>query len=310
MKVTDLELIRRGSSNDIYRFAAGQIAFSMTDDYSVFDVGKASDQIPGKGIAMCACAARSFEIARMIGVPTHFVQRLNERTIVVKEAQIIKDRPIIPSDENYVVPLELIYRLRVTGSILRDFISGKKKPEDYGLPAGVVPTEGTPFPYPVRMLTTKFEPIDREVGIEEACQIAGITPKDLEEYWSMIDRLNGAVAFALRETLPNLALFDGKSEVIMGPKRKKMIGDIFGTPDDRICMLDVGSVRHFSKEFLRQIHIESGYYKQLQESRAQGLGDIPIPSLTVRQLEEATKRYAYVGKIYGNWHYWEHDMNI
>jgi hypothetical protein len=93
-------------------------------------------------------------------------------------------------------------------------------------------------------------------------------------------------------------------EVIMGPNRQKMIGDVFGTPDeDRTCVLREGSLIHYSKEYLRQIHIDSGYYKMLQESRAQGKGDIPIPRLSEDQIHEASRRYYDVAAHYAGEHF-------
>lgn len=197
MKLVNLPLIREGSAKDIHRVDESDIAFRFTNWFSVFDVGRAGYPIPDKALAMCACAVKSFRIANEIGIPTHFVEQLDPVTIRVKEAQIITDRPLTSRDENYVVPAEFIYRLRVAGSFDRDFRSGERKPEDYGLPAGVIPAVGTPFPYPIRHLTTKFEDFDRNLTNEEVCGLAGITMKDHDHYWAMIDRLMGACSLEM-----------------------------------------------------------------------------------------------------------------
>lgn len=297
-----LKLIRHGSSKDIYRVDKETIAFRFNDFFSVFDVGRSKDKIPGKGKAICTCAIKSFEIAEAIGVPTHFIEPIDETTIRVREAQIITGRPITEKDENYMVPIELIYRLKVAGSFDRDFRSGKKKPEDYGLPAGIIPEVGTPFPYPVRFITTKFEHIDRELTLEEVCQMSGITLKDLDEFWYMDLMLDGAITFAMKRAGFNV--FDGKKELIMGPKRMKMIGDVFGTPDeDRPYKIVNDEIVHYSKEFIRQIFIENGYYAKLKESRNNGLKDPPIPRLKKNQIDEVVRRYqsfasAYSPEIY------------
>lgn len=300
MKLTNLTLIRRGSAKDIYRVDKTDIAFRFTKWFSVFDVGRASYGIPGKDRAMCACAVKSFRIAAEIGIPTHFVEQIDDVTIRVKEAQIITNRHMTAKDENYVIPAEHIYRLNNAGSIDRDFRSGKKKPEDYGLPAGVIPAVGTPFPYPIHMFTTKFEKIDRDLSDEEMLAMAGITPEDRDQYWSMIDRLIGACSLAMARV--GYALLDGKCEPIMGPGRKKMIGDVFCTPDeDRPVPLDklrYGIVEHHSKEFIRQELIKIGYKRQLDEARLAGKPDPPIPLLPEETIAEIGWRYKTVAEAY------------
>jgi len=296
-KGAKFELERRGSSKDIYRIDDESIGFKFTNRYSVFDVGVAPDEILGKAEAVCACAVKSFKIAEAIGIPTHFLEQISSTMIRVRRANIITGRFLTWKDENYVVPDEFIYRLKVAGSIDRDFRAGKKKPEDYGLPAGRIPKIGTSFPYPVHMFTTKFEKLDREISEKEACKISGITLRDMHEYWSMIDRLTSAIALELEKSGFNLV--DGKMECLMGKGRQKMIGDVFGTPDeDRFCIIENGHVEHFSKEFIRQIHIRSGYFEKLKECRRKRQSDIPIPKLTRDQITEASKRYMAIAGAY------------
>jgi len=300
MKLADLQFIREGSAKDIYRVDKTNIAFRFTDWFSVFDVGRASYGIPGKAQAMCACAVKSFQIAMAIGIPTHFVEQIDDVTIRIKEAQIITDRPLTTADENYVVPAEHIYRLYVAGSIDRDFRSGKKKPEDYGLPAGIIPAVGTPFPYPIHMFTTKFEDFDRDLSDEEMLAMSGITAKDRDQYWSMIDRLMGACSMEMARA--GYALLDGKCEPIMGPGRRKMIGDVFCTPDeDRPVLLDKlrqSVVEHHSKEYIRQLLIGMGYYDELMKARNEGRPDPPIPLLSEEAIAEISRRYKAVAKTY------------
>jgi len=300
MKLKKLPFIREGSAKNIHRVDKTDIAFRFTDWFSVFDVGRASYGIPGKAQAMCACAVKSFEIAKEIGIPTHFVEQIDDITIRVKEAQIIANRALTVIDENYVVPSEHIYRLYVAGSIFRDFRSGKKKPENYGLPAGIIPEVGTPFPYPIHMFTTKFEDIDRELTDEETCTLCGLTIKDRDQYWSMIDRLMGACSLEMARA--GFALLDGKCEPIMGPGRIKMIGDVFCTPDeDRPVPLDKlqqGVVQHYSKEYIRQLFIEMGYKAELDKARDEHRPDPPIPPLTEAEIAEISFRYQKVAEAY------------
>jgi len=299
IKVSNLEIIRVGSAKNIRRVDKNSLAFECTDDVSMFDVGKAPFIIPGKGKAICASAVRSFLIAEAIGVPTHYIGQLDERTIRVMEMQIITGRPLTLQDVMYVLPAEWIYRLAVAGGLLRAFRDGTKNPLDYGLPAGI-PTEGTPLPWPVEMFTTKFEEEDRELTTEEALALAGITAQDAREYWSMIHRLTGAIAIELQKV--GYRSLDGKLEVLMGKGRQKMIGDVCGTSDeDRPVLLSAlkeGRVEHHSKEFLRQVLIEMGYHADLKKARANGKKDLPIPQLSEEIIAEASRRYTVFAEAY------------
>ena len=149
--MNELELLRKGSSKNIYRADKESLVFKFTDNFSVFDVGRSPFPIPGKGEAICACAVQSYLIAESVGIPTCFIEQVSDTMVRIREATLITDRPLTATDENCLVPAEWIYRLHVAGSIDRDFRSGKKIPENYGLPAGIMPAVGTPFPYPIHM---------------------------------------------------------------------------------------------------------------------------------------------------------------
>lgn len=294
----NLTFIREGSSKDIYRADLKSLAWRFLDCFSVFDVGRSSYGIAGKGKAICACAVRSFQIAEQIGVPTCFIEQLDEVTIRVKEAQVITNRPLTLEDENYVVPSEFITRVIVAGSIGRAFKDRTKKPEDYGLPAGEIPPIGTPFPYPIHQVTTKFETVDRELTPAEMREMSGITLKDEDEFWRMIDRVDGAIGIEMARA--GFIWLDGKKECIIGPGRSKMLGDVFGTQDeDRPAIIVDGEVIHYSKEYLRQIFIANGYYKEVNDARKVGRPVPPIPPITEEQLAEVSRRYKLVADTYG-----------
>lgn len=292
--------LRSGSSKEIYRVDDKTLAFGLTDFFSVFDVGRSADVIPGKGAAICKTAVAAFKVAQKIGVPTHFVEQIDDTTIRVREAQIITGRPISLQEENYVVPAEWIYRLRNAGSIDRDFRSGKKRPEDYGLLAGVIPKIGKPFPYPIHMLTTKFEQFDRDLSEAELCNTGGVTVKDIREYWSMVDRLTGAIA--LQAHRAGFVILDGKLELGMGIGRQKMVLDVFATQDeDRPAKITPdGKTVHHSKEYLRQYYIELGYKKALDEARKAGLADPPMPRLPEAVIFEVKSLYEEYADAFAN----------
>lgn len=301
MKLVDLgQLMHTGSVKTVHRHGEGLLAFRFSSDFSAFDVGRHPQAILGKAEAVCACAVRSFEIAGKVGVPTHFVEQLDPVTILIKEAQIITGRSLTLQDADFVVPVEWISRFRVAGGIHRDFTAGSKKPTAYGFSTDDVPEVGTPFPYPVHQFTTKFEAVDRELSWEEACAMAGLSTQDAEEYWAMIDRLNGAIGLALTDA--GYVHLDGKIECLMGPEREKMIADVFGTPDeDRFCPateLAEGIVVHYSKEHLREVLMAKGYYAEVIEARAREQPVPPYPRLTDEEIAEASRRYCAVSEAY------------
>ena len=294
------ELIHRGSVKEKYRVGPGEIAFVFSNRFSAFDIGPHPQTIPGKAQAVCACAVKSFQIARQVGVPTHFIEQVDDVTILLHGAQVITDHHLTTRDTNYVVPVEWISRFRVAGSIDRDFRQGRKKPTDYGFSTDIPPVLGTPFPYPVHQSTTKFERIDREISQEESRVMAGLSVRDVEEYWAMIDRLNGAIG--LVASWAGFVHLDGKMECVMGPDRAKMIADVFGTQDeDRFCpvaQLEKGELVHYGKEYMRQLFIKNGLYKELNEARVAGKPDPSYPPLAPDEVEEITKRYVTFAELY------------
>lgn len=288
-----MELIHHGSVKDIFRLDECTLAFRFTNRFSVFDCGAHPQEIPGKAEAVCSAALTSFMIAQKVGVPTHFLEQMDDVTLRVQELGIIADRPLKNTEENYVVPLEWITRFAVAGSLLRDLQNGAESPAKYGFHHHDVPSEGTPLRWPVHQLTTKFEKVDRKLSEGEAMDLAGIGYNDIIQFRSMIDRLDGALALAFHRA--GFAHFDGKKECGLGFNREKMIVDVFGTPDeDRpvlLVALAKGEVEHYGKEFLRKHFIEMGFYGQVKKAREEGRPDPPYPSLPEEIIAEAARRY-------------------
>lgn len=282
-----------GSVKSCHDFGDGTLAFRWTDGWSAFDVGTHQQEIPGKGLAVCATAVKAFEIAGVIGVPTHFVEQLDELTIRVKKCRVITDRDLKKTEDNYAVPAEFIFRFAVAGSIDRDFREGKKFPMDYGFATNDPPKVGTSFVWPVHMFHTKFEVTDREIDEVETRRMAGLSVQDLAQYWSMIDYLNGGINLAFAKA--GFGRLDGKVECGMGPNRQKMIIDVFATGDeDRPVLLDKlkqGEVVHYGKEALRQRLIEMGYFDVLKAARKAGHPDPPYPDIEQSFIDEVAQRY-------------------
>jgi len=301
MKLKEYPLIRTGSAKEILRIAKNVIGLRATKKFSCFDVGESKDEIPGKDIAITECADKSFQIAKKLGLPTHYIERIDDITIAVKETRIIKNRFPAGDEANYLVPVEFIYRNFPAGGIRRDLISGKKKPEDYGLPAGEIPPITTQFPFPVHHPTTKLESFDRDFkDNDEVCLTAGISRRELAIFWSLQDVLMGAIRLEMINA--GFILLDGKCEFRMDPNRKPEFIDYFGTPDeDRPVLLDKfknGIIEHYSKEYLREYFIEIGYYETVQKARATKQPDPPYPPLPEKIKAEASRRFIAVAEAY------------
>ena len=136
--VKEFRVEREATASDL-----GEGSFVFTDDYSVFDWGKMPDQIPDKGASLCTMGAFNFELLEAAGVPTHYrgivedgdVRSLEEASRPPWEMAIdLTQVPELENEgrtydydayhedagENYLVPLEIIFRNRVpVGSSLR-----------------------------------------------------------------------------------------------------------------------------------------------------------------------------------------------
>ncbi|MEO8638039.1 MAG: phosphoribosylaminoimidazolesuccinocarboxamide synthase [Candidatus Taylorbacteria bacterium] len=293
-----LSIVHHGSVKIIRRAGEHVLAFEHTDRFSVFDCGPHPQEIPGMGEALCRCNVAGFKIAAALCIPTHFIREKDGRTILVREFATPKDRPLYPEETDVMIPLEFIDRERVSGSIRRALESGKKKPTNYGFASNdfdKLPREGTPFPFPVHECTTKWEKVDRPLEDDEAMRLGGISREEWQRAWALIDRLNGALSLAARAS--RFTRLDGKKELaFMGPERQIVFIDAFGNPhEDRYAPtaeLEEGIVIHHSKEFLRQLFVQNGFYADVQKARAAGEADPPYPSLTTEQIGEASERFS------------------
>ncbi|MFB6206836.1 MAG: phosphoribosylaminoimidazolesuccinocarboxamide synthase [Haloglomus sp.] len=246
--------------------SVGRGRFAFTDDYSVFDWGKMPDPIPGKGRSLCAMGAANFELLEREGVPTHYRGVLAGGDVVPLEAADQPPRemaidlsrvPDLPHEgrsydydafhadagENYVVPLEIVFRNTVpVGSSLR----GRADPEEFGLDIDAWPDEPVDLPEPVVEFSTKFEESDRYLARDEADRIAGAADIDrLEATARTVNRL-----VTERADEAGLKHEDGKIECIYVHGEVR-VADVVGTFDENRFAYDGQQV---SKEVVRQYH--------------------------------------------------------
>jgi phosphoribosylaminoimidazole-succinocarboxamide synthase len=137
---------------------AGTLVQYFKDDATAFN-NKKKGTIPGKGVLNNRISEYLMTRISDIGIPTHFVRRLNMREQLVREVEII--------------PLEIIIRNVVAGSLA----------ERFGL------TEGTPLPRSIIEYCLKNDDLGDPLVTEEHITAFG---------WASIQDLDEIVQSALR----------------------------------------------------------------------------------------------------------------
>jgi len=244
----------------------GRGSFVFTDDYSVFDWGTMPDTIPEKGASLCVTGAYNFELLEDAGVPTHYrgvvengaVVDLSETAAPPWEMAIdLTQVPDLPHDgreydydayhaaagENYLVPLEVVFRNRVpVGSSLRR----RTDPADHGLAYDEWPDEAVDLEEPIVEFSTKYEESDRYLSRAEADAIAGAA--DVDDLADLARTVNRVVTDRAAEA--GMVHEDGKIEVLYHCGELR-VADVVGTFDENRFSYEGTQL---SKEVLRQYH--------------------------------------------------------
>lgn len=276
-----MRLLRKGKVKEAYEVSDDELEFVFTDQISVFDK-VIPTLIPHKGETLCRTAAHWFEVVQGLGIRTHFLRLAGGNRMRVRRVRVIPDYDRIkPTTTNFLIPLEVIARYYVAGSLQDRLQAGRIRPETLGFPRGHVPAYGEPLPEPFVEVTTKLEKVDRELTTEEALSISKLSH---DEFTALVDvvleidaRLNADVK---RRGLIHV---DGKKEFAMDEGRHPMLVDTFGTADeDRFWDLpayEKGQQVELSKEFVRQHYRAIGYHQALMDARAAGKAEPAIPPL-------------------------------
>ncbi|OYR84582.1 phosphoribosylaminoimidazolesuccinocarboxamide synthase [Halorubrum sp. E3] len=251
----------------------GRGRFVFTDAYSVFDWGQMPDAIPRKGASLCTMGAFNFELLEAAGVPTHYrgvadpdsgeIVSLPDASAAPAEMAIdLTQVPDLPYEgphagydyesfhaaggENYLVPLEVVFRNRVpVGSSLRT----RAAPADFGLDDlagadGEWPDEPVDLPEPVVEFSTKYEQQDRYLARDEADGVAGVAEIDALE--SLARDVNRIVTERADDA--GFVHEDGKIECLYVDGELR-VADVVGTFDEN--RFSYGG-RGISKEVVRQ----------------------------------------------------------
>ncbi len=288
-----MKLLHKGKVKEVFEFGEDKLLFNFTDQISVFDK-IIPTLVPKKGEALNRTSAFWFETCSKLGIDTHYLGMQEDHTMLVKRVDIIRDyAKINKNTRNFLIPLEVICRHYIAGSMYDRIKSGEVKPETLGLPAGTIPKKGAKLPKPFIEFTTKLEPVDRPLSEEEAQRISSLTDEEfqaLKDATLLIDAKIG-------ETCEKMGLIhvDGKKEFGMNAHRELMLVDTFGTPDeDRWWdkeLADQGQQVELSKEMVRQHYRSTGYFDQLMAARKAGEAEPPIPPLPDEVTKQVTDLY-------------------
>lgn len=295
--------VKRGKVKEVYLTADGNYRFIFTDQISVFDKVTPS-LIPRKGETLQRCSAHWFKVAENMGIRTHYLESPASNQMVVRRAGSFPllgpkqpDYAWVNVQRNdYQIPLEVIARYYVAGSLNDRIKAGKVKPEELGYPAGTDPKSiklGDELPEPFVEVTTKFESVDRPVPIDEAYTIAGMMPVEYEEMKEIVLQLDEEIA---RQVEPRgLIHADGKKEFAFDKHRNLVVIDTFGTADeDRFWgakAYEEGRLVEISKELVRQHYRKIGYKDMLDKAREAGLPEPEIPALPQDMIERTSLTY-------------------
>ena len=288
-----MKFLQKGKVKEIYEVSDDELEFVFTDQISVFDKVIPS-LVPHKGETLCRTSAYWFNVVQGMGIRTHFLRVADGNRMRVRRVQVIHDySKLSPKTRNYLIPLEVIARYYVAGSLHDRLKDGRVRPQDVGFPKGHVPAYGEPLPEPFLETTTKLEKVDRELSRDEAIRISGLTPVEYDALLDAVLKIDETVNTVVRKR--GLVHVDGKKEFAMDPERRLMLVDTFGTADeDRFWDLpayEKGERVELSKEFVRGYYRKIGYHDRLTIARKAGQPEPEIPPLPDNVLKETSDLY-------------------
>jgi phosphoribosylaminoimidazole-succinocarboxamide synthase len=284
-----MKLSRRGKVKDVYEVDGDTLEFHYSDRISVFDKVIPSD-IPHKGETLCRTSAHWFNVAKTMGVRSHFVELPSNNRMRVNRLNIFEK--LDKDSRNCIIPLEFIMRHYVSGSLFDRMKSGEVDPRSLGL-KGENDFYGKKLPQPFFEVTTKFEEFDRKVDMEEAMDISGLGKDEFQAIEETIVKIDERIGKDVSGR--GLIHVDGKKEFGLDDERNLLIVDSFGTADeDRFWdskKYENGECIELSKEFVRQYYRNIEYYEELTRAREKGLEEPDIPPLSGDMVKQVSDLY-------------------
>ena len=287
-----MKLIRQGKVKDVYEVDNHSLEFVFSDKISVFDKTIPS-LIPHKGETLCRSSAFWFQVARGCGIKTHFKEFIPPNRMRVQKVDVLPYSKITRKSANYLIPLEVISRHYVAGSIWDRIRSGEIKPTKLGFKGNRELKYGEKLPEPFIEFTTKLEKVDRFVTKKEAVKMAALSEKEYKQIVDAALTIDHTIAEEVEKR--DLIHVDGKKEYGFSEDRELMIVDTFGTADEDRWWdwehYSKGQFVELSKESVRQYYRQSGYYDKLTEARRMGKSEPKIPALPESKIKEISQLY-------------------
>ncbi len=287
-----MKMIRQGKVKDVYEVDNHTLEFVFSDKISVFDKTIPS-LIPLKGETLCRTSAFWFQVARGCGIRTHFKELIPPNRMRVQKVEVLPYSKVNRRTRNYLIPLEVITRHYVAGSLWDRLREGKVKPAKLGFKSSKEVAYGDKLPKPHIEFTTKLEKIDRLLTKKEALKIAGLTEAEYKEIVQAALSIDEHIAEEVEKR--DLIHVDGKKEYAFDENRELMVVDTFGTADeDRWWdweQYEKGRFVELSKESVRQHYRQLGYHDKLMEARRMGKAEPRIPSLPEAKIKEISQLY-------------------
>lgn len=271
------------------------LEFRYTDQISVFDQIIPS-LIPRKGESLNRTTCHWFKLVEEEGIcQTHIVERNASDRCLVRKVEVYREPGTVPRDAEWVfVPLEVVCRHYLAGSGWRRYQKGELSAEELGFEVGEELHQGIKLPRPCLEVTTKFEEFDRLIDREEALEIANITGEELDSLLEVVIKVDELIQREASKS--GLIHVDGKKEFALGPGRKPVLVDSFGTLDeDRWWDAEAyanGEIVQLSKEFVRGHYLGTGHHKELYDARENGTPEPPIPALPDEIINQTAQLYA------------------
>ena len=288
-----MRFLRKGKVKEVYEVSPDELEFVFTDQISVFDK-VIPTLIPHKGETLCRTAAHWFGVVEDIGIRTHFLRLEGGQRMRVRRVDVIADYDkITPRTRRFLIPLEVIARYYVAGSLHDRIKEGKISAAHLGFPGGRMPDYGEPLPEPFVEVTTKLEKIDRELTTSEALAISKLNRREYDDMVDAVLKIDARLNSQVKKR--GLIHVDGKKEFAMDKDRRLMLVDTFGTADeDRfwdLARYEKGEQVELSKEFVRQYYRKIGYHKTLMDARAAGKPEPHIPPLPADVTKQVSDLY-------------------
>jgi phosphoribosylaminoimidazole-succinocarboxamide synthase len=287
-----MKMIRQGKVKDVYEVDAHTLEFVFSDKISVFDKTIPS-LIPHKGESLCRSSAFWFQVAKSCGIKTHFMEFIPPDRMRVHKVQVLQYSKIDKKTTNYLIPVEVISRHYVAGSLWDRLQEKTLKPVKLGFKADKEVKYGDKLPEPFVEVTTKLEHHDRLLTKKEALKIASLTTVEYKKLIDSVLEIDAKIAEEVEKR--DLIHVDGKKEYAFDEERELMIVDTFGTADeDRWWDWDdysKGKFVELSKENVRQHYRQLGYFDKLQEARRMGKPEPKMPALPEAKIREVSELY-------------------